>query len=112
MNFVILDISFFQRENEQYAVNFVLTQSDSAVDARTDVLVPRAHFHPDAYRPLLLDPRAYGKLLGDRLLSDQKVSRLFGDAKEKARRLGVSLRIRLVLYPDVAALSDLHWETL
>ena len=112
MTDVTLHVSIAPWDDNRYVINFQLTQSDNAVDTRTEVLVDRAAFQPEAFAEHEIDPQGYGMLLGKCVFAEPKVDRLFADARAKAQQLGAPLRIRLVLNPQMAGLHDLRWETL
>lgn len=76
---------------------------------RQEVLV---RFDRAQLRELLLDPMAYGRALGQILLSDEISRTEFARVRSIAQSKGRPLRLRLVLENDAAELHSLRWESL
>lgn len=104
-----------RRRAEGYDVDLRYSQPDSDADIR---LVhhngdsPPTEFDRERLRESLADPAAYGRLLGENLLSDPAVRAAFEQARASSQSLDASLRVRLLIDPSAHELHQLHWETL
>ena len=110
-----LEIGLRRRDAGSYAVDMRLSQPDSDADIRLtrsngDALP--TEFDLERLRSLALDPEAYGKLLGECLLSDPAVRAAFQQARTSAQSLDATLRMRLLIDPTAPELHALRWETL
>jgi hypothetical protein len=112
MAFANLYIAIHLWEHDRYAINLSFTQSGSEVDTRAEVVgLPLSRFDRDRFLQVAHDPQAYGRFLGECLLVEPGVERIFAHALSSAQQLEVPLRVQLVLSPNID-LHDLCWETL
>ena len=110
-----LEIGLRRRDAGSYAVDMRFSQPDSDADirlTRSNGDAPPTEFDLERLRSLALDPEAYGKLLGECLLSDPAVRAAFQQARTSAQSLDATLRMRLLIDPTAPELHALRWETL
>jgi hypothetical protein len=110
-----LEIGLRRHPASGYEVDLRYSQPDSDADIRLTRRAgdaPSIEFDRDRLRELVSDPAAYGRLLGETLLSDPELRTAFEQARASAQSLNVSLRVRLLIDPSAAELHSLHWETL
>jgi hypothetical protein len=110
-----LEIELRRHPTSGYEVDLRYSQPNSDADIRLTRRVgdaPSIEFDRERLRELLTDPTAYGRLLGDTLLSDAEVRAAFEKAYASTQSLNASLRVRLLIDPSAAELHSLHWETL
>jgi hypothetical protein len=93
-----------------YTVELRLRRPDEQTE-HAPVRGPAA-LDPDALRPLRHKAEAYGRKLGEQLLSDPKVKEFYHTAVAVTDVEFKDLRVRLVIDRSAQELHDLRWETL
>lgn len=110
MNLPELEIGLYPRDADQYMVD--LRFIDPVDEASRAPVMGAARFDMAALRAALLDPEAYGKLLGESLFSETALREHFNQCRAAAEISASALRLRLAIDPGAAALHSLRWETL
>jgi hypothetical protein len=105
-----LEISLHHQDTDTYSVDFRYRQPDSEVDIRPESGI--VSIDPKEFKPMIIDPDAYGQMLTKHFFSDPRVERGFTQARTSAATMNKPLRVRLLINASDIELHGLHWETL
>jgi hypothetical protein len=108
-----LEISLNRWPTGSFTIDLRYSQPDSDADVALLPDGPRfVRFDFAGLLARVLDPQAYGLLLGQSLLADPAVKAELGKAYSSAQSSDVPLRLRLKIEPSATELHSLRWETL
>jgi len=107
-----LEIGLHRRDGSTWRVELRYSQPRTDADTRLDAEGPlAASIDLKALRELADDEEAYGRALGQALLTGE-VGDAYRLATAAAQSQGVTLRVRLFVGPSATVLHGLRWETM
>jgi hypothetical protein len=107
-----LEIGLHRRDGSTWRVELRYSQPRTDADTRLDAEGPlAASIDLEALRELVDDEEAYGRALGQALLTGE-VGDAYRLATAAAQSQGVTLRVRLFVGPSATVLHGLRWETM
>lgn len=107
-----LEIGLHRRDESSWRVELRYSQHGADADTRLDTEGPLVTaIDPDDLRELVDDEEAYGRALGQALLTGA-VGDAYRQAIAAAQSQGVTLRVRLFVGPSATPLHGLRWETM